>query len=432
MPENRLEVQQTQKLSQSLQTVIHLLSLDLDGLSNEMQKAIQENPALEYIPPAKSAQDYAMAVKTRFRGGRGGEMPSIEVQPDRNSTLKELEAQLRLSGLDQTTQRAAVSILHLLTPRGYFVQEMDEFAAEAGISKETAKRALAAVQSLEPPGIGARDVEECLELQLRAREDTDPLCYELVRLYLLEISKGNLRLIAQETGATPAHIKRCVETIKTLTPAPCSLREEEVRYVMPEFSVEAGESDQIIIQFHNDYYPVVRMDETFRRFSETLTGEEKDYARSMMNNASQMIYAIETRQTTMEKVAKIIVREQRAFFLGHYDLLPLSVNDAAKEIGVHVSTLYRAIQNKYLYCSRGTYPLSFFFQKEVSGGESAARAKEIIRQICRENGKVSDRVIAEMLESKGIKLSRRTVAKYRMQMEIDSSFSRDDGDRAGD
>ncbi len=90
MPENRLEVQQTQKLSQSLQTVIHLLSLDLDGLSNEMQKAIQENPALEYIPPSKSAQDYAMAVKTRFRGGRGGEMPSIEVQPDRHSTLKEL------------------------------------------------------------------------------------------------------------------------------------------------------------------------------------------------------------------------------------------------------------------------------------------------------------------------------------------------------
>ncbi len=423
MTENRLEMRQTQKLSQNLQTAIHLLSLDLDGLSEEMQKAIQENPALEYVPPQKSAQDYAMLVKTRYRGGRGDAVHQ-EPAASADTVLEDLEQQLRLSGLDAVTCRVAMRMLHMLSPRGYFTQELDEFAAEAGVSLETAQKALEAVQALEPPGIGARTVEECLRLQLDARSDVDPLCYELIRLFLLEIGKANIRQIAKETGATLSHVRQCVDTIRGLTPAPCSLHEGTVQYIMPEFSVEAGEGGKLLIQFHNDYYPTFRQDENFRRLTETLQGEEQAYARRMLASASQLIHAVELRQTTMEKVARIIVREQNAFFLGQYNLLPLRVDEAAREIGVHETTVYRAVQNKYLYCARGTFPLSHFFQKEASGGTSTAHVKEIIQELCRENGKMSDRAIAEALEKRGITLSRRTVAKYRSQMEIDSSFRR--------
>lgn len=422
--ENRLEVQQKQKLSQSLQTAIRLLSLDLDGLSDEIQKAVQENPALEYVPPQKSVQDYAMLVKTRYRGGRGGEGMAFDPAATTDTVLEDLAQQLRVSGLDRATVQVAQRMLHMLTPRGYFAQDLDAFAAEAGVALETARSALKAIQALEPVGIGARTVEECIELQLRARPDTDPLCYDLVRMYLLEIGKGNIRQIARETGATMARVRQCVDVISGLTPAPCALYAESVQYIMPEFSVETGPDGKLTIQFHNDYYPTVRPDDNFRRLSDMLQGEEQAFARKMQSCAARLIQAVELRQTTMEKIADIIVREQRAFFLGQYSLLPLRIDEAAREIGVHETTVYRAIQNKYLYCAQGTFPLSHFFQKEVSGGTSTARVKEMIGQICRENDKLSDRAIAEALEQRGITLSRRTVAKYRAQMDIHSSFHR--------
>ena len=274
--------------------------------------------------------------------------------------------------------------------------ELDEFAAEAGVSMEAAQLALEAVQSLEPAGIGARTVEECLELQLRTRHDADPLCYDLIRMHLLDIGRGNLRQITRETGATLTRVRQCVDTIRSLNPAPCSLRAETVQYIMPEFSVEADAYGQLTLQFHNDYYPSFRQNPSFLRLANTLEGDEAAYARRMQTSASQLIRAVEMRQSTMEKVARIILREQRAFFLGQYSLLPLRIDEAAREIGVHEATVYRAIQGKYLYCARGTFPLSHFFQ----------------------------RAIAEELEKRGITLSRRTVAKYRSQLEIDSSFRR--------
>ena len=422
MAENRLEMQQSQRLSQGLQTAIHLLSLDLTGLAGELQRAVQENPALEYVPPKKSLQDYAELVKTHYRGGRADGRTAEAAAP--RTQMADLEQQLRLSGLDAPTYRAALTLLHSLTSRGYMSQELDGFAAENHLSLETAAQALEAVQALEPAGIGARSVEECLELQLRARSDVDPLCYELIRLYLLDSFKGNLRQIARETGATLAHVRKCAETIRGLSPAPCSLDEGAVHYITPEFSVEADADNQLTILFHNDYYPTLRRDGNFRRLADTMTGAEQDYARQMLASADQLLRAVELRQTTMDKLARVIVHQQRAFFLGQYSLVPLRVDETAQIIGVHETTVYRAIQGKYLYCARGTYPLEHFFQKEVSGGVSMARVKEIIRELCAENARLSDRAIAEALDQRGIHLSRRTVAKYRSQMDIHSSFRR--------
>lgn len=423
MSEPRLEIRQSQRLSQGVQTAIHLLSMDLDDLTGELSRAIAENPALEYVPPKKSFRDYAELVKTRYHGGRGeaGYIPETAAPRTQRS---ELEQQLRLSGLDDATCRAAIQLLRGLTSRGYLGQDLDSFAAENSIDMDTARRALEAVQALEPAGIGARSVEECLELQLRARTDVDPLCYELIRLYLIDSFKGNLRQIVRETGATLAHVKRCADTIRGLSPAPVSLDEGAVQYITPEFSVEAGADNQLSIIFHNDYYPTLRRDGNFRRLADTMTGEEQAYARRMLASADQLIRAMELRQTTMEKLARVIVDEQRPFFLGQYSLLPLRVDETAAKMGVHETTVYRAIQGKYLYCARGSFPLDHFFQKEVSGGVSMARVKEIIRELCRENGRMSDRAISEALAQRGIELSRRTVAKYRSQMDIDSSFRR--------
>ena len=424
MSETRQELRQSQGLSQGLQTAIHLLGLDLNDLSGELQRAVLENPALEYVPPRKSLQDYVERVNVRYRGGRrGSDMPPEAAAP--RTRMAELEQQLRLSGLDDETCRAATLLLHSLNSRGYLGLELDAFALEYGLTPALAHRALEAVQALEPAGIGARNVEECLELQLRSREDVDPLCYEMIRLYLLDSFKGNLRQISKETGASMARLRRCAEVIRTLSPAPCSLDEGEVQYIAPEFSVETGPAEALTIVFHNDYYPTLRRDANFRRLTQVMTGEEQAYARRMLSEADRLIRAVELRQTTMDHLAQLIVREQRPFFTGEYSLLPLRVDQAALELGVHETTVYRALKGKYLYCARGVYPLEHFFPREVSDGVSAVRVKELIRQMCQEGGRLSDRAIAEKLAQRGITLSRRTVAKYRSQMDIDSSFHRE-------
>ena len=424
MTQARLEVQQTQKLSQSMQTALHLLSCDLAELSEYMARQIQENPSLEYVPPVRSPQDYAQRVRVHYSASMDDpdRDPGETAAPE--TAYADLEQQLRLSVLDKDTRRLAVRMLHMLNPRGYFTQDLDEFALETGVPLSLVKSALHAIQALEPAGIGARDIQECLMLQLAQRDNVDPLCYDLIKSYLLEIGKSNFRQISRETGATIAHVRQCVEVIRTLNPIPCILREETSEFIMPEFAVEADERGELTIIFNNDYYPSFRADPTFLRLAETLNGQEKAWARKMIDSTSLLIRAIEMRQTTMERIAGIIVREQRPFFLGQYSLLPLRCDAVAKELGLHESTVYRAIQNKYLYCARGTFPLQHFFQREYSGGTSAARVKEIIRELCKTNSKLSDRQITEALEQRGIRLSRRTVAKYRSQMNITSSFER--------
>ena len=428
MSETRLEAVQSQRLSQDMQTALHLMSMDLLELNDYMLKAVQENPALEYVPPVKSPMDFAMKVRTRFHGGNADPSEDGPAEPASPvMMLDDLEQQLRLSGFDAKTVHLAKKMLHQLNSRGYYVQPLEEFAAEFGCSMDEARQAISAVQSLEPAGIGARSVEECLKLQLEAKEQVDPLCYDLVQVHLMEIAKGNYRQIARETGASIKHVRECVEVIRSLNPAPVSLSEGTVQYIMPEFSVEADSGGSLSIIFHNDYYPSYRLDENFKRLSATLSGEEQEYARKMLQSSARLIRSVELRQRTIEKVAQIIVREQRPFFLGQYSLMPLRIADAAEEIGVHETTVYRAVQNKYLYCARGTFSLHHFFQRELSGGTSAARVKELIREICQSDGKMSDQKIADELARRGIKMARRTVAKYRLQMNIASGFERDSG-----
>lgn len=409
-------------MSQNMQTVIHMLSMDLDGLSEYMHKAVQENPALESVPPKKSAQDYAVLVKANYRSGRR-EYGEADVAVQAN-TIEELEQQIRFSDLDEQTARASVRLLRMLSPRGYLEQPLEDFAAEANVDIGITQRALAAVQALEPAGIGARTVEECLLLQLRDKQNADPLCSQIIRDHLEDVGAGRFRRISQKTGAPMQRVLACVDVIRRLTPSPCSLEEEAVQYIMPEFSVETDGDGQLTIIFHNDYYPSFRKDANFEQLTQTLQGEELAFARRMQTTASQMIRAVEMRQSTMEKVARIITREQRAFFLRQYSLIPLRIEDAAREIGVHETTVYRALQGKYLYCARGTFPLNHFFQKEVSAGVSTARVKEMIQKICLENGRMSDQAIADVLKERGVNISRRTIAKYRAQMNIDSSFRR--------
>jgi len=412
-----------------MQMAIHFLSLDRDSLREEINKAISENPALEYVPARRTPSRPNMRGAANYGGGGGEQAMMANIPAAEETQLTDLEQQLRLSGQPADIVSTARYMLRQLTPRGYFTQDIGEFAAECGVSADTARGALKAVQALEPTGIGARNVEECLELQLRQRMDADPLCYDLIRQYLPELARGNIRQVAVKAGASVARVRQCLMTIRSLNPIPCSLDEESIRYITPEFSVDVSAGNQLTIEFHNDFCSLLRRDETFSRLAGTLPDNERRDARRMLAAASQLISAVQMRQATMEKIARVIVREQSAFFLGFYNLVPLRIDETAREIGVHETTVYRALQGKYLYCSKGFLPLAQFFQHELPGGSSAMAVKDMILALCREKESLSDRAIAEALGKRGVSLSRRTVTKYRSQMDIDCSFRREEAQK---
>ena len=419
MPENRQELSQGQRLSQGLQTALRLLACDLDGLDRELRAAVQENPALELVPPEGDIPE--IALRLRMGPAREGRRPEAAAG---YSQMAQLEQQLRLSRLAPDVLEAALAVLHSLNPRGYFIQPLREFAEETGYAPELCKRGLHAVQALEPPGVGARDVAECLTLQLAARPDADPLCAVIARGYLMETARKDYAAIAEETGADRARVRACCAVIASLTPAPVSLSEEPVRYIVPEFAVERDGEDRLAAVFTSRAYPRLATDPVFTRLAAGGDAEAAAYARERLAAAAALQRAVGLREATLKKLAALILREQRAFFLSQYSLVPLSAKDAAGELGVSESTVYRAIRGKYLWCSRGTFPLSHFFQKEVAGGVSRARTKELIEALCAGDGSLSDRAIADALAARGISVSRRTVAKYRTELGIDSSFRR--------
>ena len=426
MTEVGIELKQKQKLSQSVQTAIQALSFDTDELIDFMVQSAQENLSLELVPPARPPEELIQLVRSRFQSRRASASasPAAPEAAYQATPMEALEQQLRLMDLPPDVRHAALLILHQLDSRGYFSQDLAEFSAEADVPYPTALRALTALQALEPAGVGARNLAECLALQLRQNPETDPLCYELVKNYLPQISRRSFRSIAKETGMPQERVEACVEAIRALTPVPCSLEESFVRYIVPVFTVEKDAHGQLIAVFHNDFYPTLRRDETFARMADSLTGTDREYVRGMLLSGARVLRALEMRQMMLDKVAALILREQRGFFLEKRPLRPLRIDDAAREMGVHETTVYRAIQGKYLYCAWGTFPLGHFFQRELSQGVSSDRAKELIRQLCQEDPGLSDRAICEALHGQGVSLSRRTVAKYRSQMAIDTSFRR--------
>jgi RNA polymerase sigma-54 factor len=422
LAQQRLELKQQQKLSLSMQTIIHLLSLDYESLAEYMAKAVEENPALEYVPPVKSPMEltrfYSRTIKAPADYDWRTNIPN-PVNP-----LMDLEEQLRLSVHNENTKRIGLDILHSLDRRGYFTQKPKEMADDLGVSLKEFDSALRAVQALEPAGVGARNIEECLLLQLKAHKIDNPLCEELVLNHLPNIAKNRLKHIAKKTGADIQNIEKCIQIIRKLTPTPCSLSQGQVEYIIPEFTVNVDERDQLSLTFHRDYFPSFRPDASFVALIRQLEGDELAYARQLLNKAKQLIRAAQMRTSTIEKVANAIIKVQRPFFLGNDTLYALSYQEVANNLAVHESTIYRTVQNKYLACSQGLYPLSHFFQRQVGGNKSVATVKEMIKQLCKDGNKLSDQKIAEVLETRGVSISRRTVNKYRTQMNIASSYQR--------
>lgn len=292
-----------------------------------------------------------------------------------------------------------------------------------------AERMLEVIQGFDPPGVAARDVRESILIQLRHRGDEDSLAYRIVEEYFDELINHHWAEIGKELGLTPKGVQDAADSISQLDPKPgLKYAVDPARYVIPDLIVEKIDGEYMV--FANDTsLPRLRISRSYRevaRNKRDFTGENKEFIASKLNSANWMIQAIEQRRQTMLKVMNFIVDRQREFFeRGVQYLKPLTLREVADHIEMHESTVSRVTNKKFVQTPRGVYSLKFFFSSGLSttsGEDISARGvrDKIQNMIDAEDPKkpLTDQAIVDRLKQDGVKIARRTVAKYRDQMGI--------------
>ncbi len=315
---------------------------------------------------------------------------------------------------------------------------MEEIASSRtpAIDMDVLDEALASVQSLEPTGVGGRDLVECLLIQLDARSDTEPLHGELVRSHLENLAKNRFPAIAKATEKSIEEIKAALLLISKLNHHPgLIIRPNDVPRVSPDIMVDyADEGDGYTIRLTRGSSPRLRISAHYRRILEDKTGDKKvrDFIRSRVEAAGAIIDAIHYRRERLLELAKVVVDRQREFFdYGPQHLKVLRMRDLAEEFECDPSTISRTVDGKYLQAPRGIYPLRMFFTggtsdesgKSVSWDSLKAKVKEIISQEDKSDPMSDDEIVKKLSET-SVPIARRTVAKYRAQLNIPSARQR--------
>ncbi|GIW43061.1 MAG: RNA polymerase sigma-54 factor [Candidatus Binatia bacterium] len=358
----------------------------------------------------------------------------LENRPVKQMSLTEhLIWQLRMNGIPPAEEHIAAVLLGHLNEDGYLTVALEDVAFQLREDFDSVERVLRRIQELDPPGVGARDLRECLLIQLRANGQENSLAYRIVRecLHLLEGRRYDR--IAKELGVTAEEVSEAARRIAALDPKPArDFDVGEVRYVTPDVFVHKI-GDEFVVTLNDDGLPRLRVSNYYRQvLTASGNGDAKRYVQDKLRSAAWLIKSIQQRQRTVYLVTQSIVKFQREFFEhGISHLKPLVLKDVAMDVGMHESTVSRATANKYVHTPQGTFELKFFFTSslQTEDGEevSAESVKERIREIIAgedPRNPLSDQQIAKILAAENVHIARRTVAKYREMMGIFSSSKR--------
>jgi RNA polymerase sigma-54 factor len=367
--------------------------------------------------------------------GEVSERPSFETFLAKAVTLTDhLLWQLSLSHASENVAAAAECIIGNLNEDGYLTASLEEMAPASESTLEDLEAGLALVQEFDPLGVAARDVAECLLLQLRALDADKGLAGQIVREFQQQLQDGNSAEIAKRTGRPPRHIETAVALIKGLDPRPGQrYSSDSVRAVEPDVQfVRTADGFEVVL--NEDDLPDLRLNRQYRRLLEKdrSSKEVRNYVKERYNSAIQLLRNIEQRRQTIRNVCESIVRRQTSFLThGLEHLRPMMIKEVAEEIGVHPSTVSRAVANKYAYTPHGVYELRFFFSEAVQGPAGATvpllLLKRKVKKMIEEEDSshpLTDDQISKMLRQDGIQVTRRTVAKYREDLNIPSTHRR--------
>ena len=462
-----LNVHLTQRLAMtpSLLQKIELLTLNQLELSDLMTEELTKNPFLEEVPdgadpdakpeaPQPDAEekekkdsledfDYEYFFGEYMAPGyRQREYESSDDRPtfelflaNSTSLIDHLNWQLNLMEIPEALQPIVEFLVGNIDEDGYLTIGLEEVAATLEVELEPAEEALRVVQILDPLGVGARDLQECLLIQMRALELQDTLAERLVLEYLPLIEKKKFKEIARQLGCDPREVGKALAVLRRLSPRPGQkYSSKEPQYIRPDvYLYKVGGEYQIVL--NDDGLPQLRLNRAYRRLllkDDGVSKDTKSYVKERFRSALELIRSIDQRQQTIFRVCRAIVDRQGGFLeKGPLYLKPMLIKDIAAELGVHPSTMSRVVANKDAHTPQGVIELRRFFTVgvESSDGEnvSSVHVKEKIKRIIEAEDAdkpLSDQKIARLLSRDGIQITRRTVAKYRDQMSIAGSRER--------
>lgn len=395
---------------------------------------VEQRDSFDEIDYGQTFEDYLdPGYKTQERETR--EEYSFENFLSRPQSLNDqLLWQLGLSDIEGEIRDAAEAIIGNLDENGYLAATYEEIAGMGPWPIETVEAAHRAVMHLDPIGIGARGARECLLVQLEARGDGDQLTARLVRDHWDHLPKHKLPELSRQTGIPIDQLVAEVEKIRLLDPYPGRrFSTDESQYIEPEVSIEKV-GDDYVIRFDDDGMPLLRINRTYRQMmlAKDTSKEAKDFIKDKFRSAIDLLKNIEHRRQTILRVCQSIVERQRDFLdLGVEHLRPMMLKDIAEDIGMHLSTVSRVVNRKYVHTPQGVIELRRFFtegMKSDDGEDVSTRVLKlkIKKMIEAEDPRspITDDEVARRLAADGVKLSRRTVAKYRDQMRIAGSRER--------
>jgi RNA polymerase sigma-54 factor len=364
------------------------------------------------------------------------EKPSFETFLSAPVTLADhLLEQLAVLVLPEAVREAADSIIGSLDENGYLTDSLEEIAASGQHKLEDVEAALKAIQSLDPAGVGARDVRECLLLQLESRGGKGGVAWQIVANHLKLVETHQTTQLAKVLGRPIEHVQIALHVIRHLDPRP-GLRYSGpgARQVEPDVFI-TKEGDNYVIQLNDEDIPQLRLNPQYRRMldrDQEPNKEVRNYVKDRYTAALQLMKNIEQRKQTILRVCQAIVRRQTEFLEGGIDRLkPMMIKDVAEEIGVHPSTVSRAVANKYAHTPQGVFELRYFFSEGVQGTKGSSTpllvVKRLVKKMIEEEDPahpLTDEQITARLQAEGIQVTRRTVAKYREDMKIPSTHQR--------
>ncbi len=436
-----VSIQQTQKLALTpqMEQSLSVLQMGTEELNQCIEEEVLSNPMLDYAkePEKKEvrrSQGEGIGYYSRKKTEDTDYQSYLNAIADEKSEDTELAEYLRMQlytkKISPRRQKIGEYLIECLEESGYLKMDMDELAKGIGLSKEELEREIRFMQTLEPCGVFARDLRECLLLQVQGEEQMQRQARLLIEKYLDEIAQNKIPQISKQTGLTTAEITKTIQYIKEeLEPVPgrgygCANRNE---YIYPDITVKEDEKGYRIILNKEKVHTLELNREYLPMLGQVHSSEENKYLKEQYQKAKILLRNIGKREETLAAVAEAIVDWQRDFFdKGKAFLKPMNLLDIAQELDVHESTVSRAVRDKYLECRWGIFELKYFFSNKTSDGNNC-NVLTCIQEIIRSENKqkpLSDAKIAEQLEKKGIRISRRTVTKYREQMQIPNTQMR--------
>ena len=361
------------------------------------------------------------------------DLPSIEATLTRGTSLFDhLEWQLKLTrGFSKEEEGVALLIIGNLTPDGYLDLPVEELAEEAGVAVPFVEHVLGRVQGFDPPGVAARDLQECLLIQARHVGADDDLVIGIISKHLHNLEKRNYAAIAKDLNQPLEEVYEATKVVLAFDPKPGrAYTDEESNYITPDVHIQKV-GDKYFVVANDDGLPKLKISD-FYRTALSKGPKAREYIQERLRSAQWLIRSIQQRQRTIVRVTESILRFQREFFeKGSAYLKPLILRDVADDIGMHESTVSRVTTNKYVHTPQGIFELKYFFNSGITrsdGDDLASEAVKLkIRQIvANEDPKHphSDQKIVELLLEQNIEIARRTVAKYREQLRIQPSSKR--------